>query len=285
MTEQVSVAVSRRTECGEGPIWDPALNAVHWVDIIEGEILLTDFASGATTVTKYPEMVGAVAPRVGGGVVAAVASGFVAFDGEGVVEKKADILPEGIRMNDAKTDPAGRYWAGSCEGSFAEGAGGLWRLDESWQPTLALDGLTQPNGLGWSPDGSVFYLVETQAKQVLAYSFDLEAGTITSPATVLIDADQFAVGLPDGLAVDSRGHLWIAMFAGSAVHEFSPDGELLSTVAIPTPQTTSCNFVGPELDEMWVTSAGWQIDGVEAGSTFRVTGLEVTGLPTAAFVG
>ena len=122
MSVQVSVAVSRRAECGEGPIWDPAANAVHWVDIIEGEMLVTDFASGETRVTPYPEMVGAVAPRVGGGVVAAVASGFVGLDADGVIDRRADILPEGIRMNDAKTDPAGRFWAGSCEMGFAAGS-------------------------------------------------------------------------------------------------------------------------------------------------------------------
>ena len=63
MSEHVSIAVSRRAECGEGPVWDPTTGAVHWVDIIAGEILLTDFASGETRVTRYPEMVGAVAPR------------------------------------------------------------------------------------------------------------------------------------------------------------------------------------------------------------------------------
>ncbi|WP_137844809.1 SMP-30/gluconolactonase/LRE family protein [Microbacterium sp. 2FI] len=288
MSEQISVAVSRRAECGEGPIWDAAAGAVHWVDIIPGEILITDFATGQTRVTAYPEMVGAVAPRVGGGVVAAVTSGFVGLDAGGAADRRVDILPEGIRMNDAKTDPSGRFWAGSCEMSFADGLGGLWRLDENWNATLVLPHLTQPNGLGWSPDGSVFYLVETQARQILRFDFDLESSTITSEGSVLVDADVFPDGFPDGLAVDTRGHLWVAEFAGSAVHEFSPDGDRLRTVAIPTLQTTSCNFVGPELDELWVTSAAWQLDPEEdadAGSIFRVEGLGAVGLATAAFRG
>jgi sugar lactone lactonase YvrE len=288
MSERISVAVSRRAECGEGPIWDAAANAVHWVDIIPGEILITDFATGETRVTAYPEMVGAIAPRRSGGVVAAVTSGFVGLDTDGIVDRRVDILPDGIRMNDAKTDPAGRFWAGSCEMDFAEGLGGLWKLDEDWEATLVLPNLTQPNGLGWSPDGSVFYLVETQARQILRFDFDLETSTITSDASVLVDADVFPAGLPDGLAVDTRGHLWVAAFAGSAIHEFSPEGDLLRTVPIPTLQTTSCNFVGPELNELWVTSAAWQLDpadDAEAGSVFRVEGLGAVGIPTAAFRG
>lgn len=288
MSEHVSVAVSRRAECGEGPIWDAATRAVHWVDIISGEILLTDFATGATRVTTYPEMVGAVAPRVGGGVVAAVASGFVGLDAAGEVDRRADILPDGIRMNDAKVDPAGRFWAGSCEMTFAAGQGGLWRLDEDWKATLVVPNLTQPNGLGWSPDGRVFYLVETQSRQILRFHFDPDSSAITSEAAVLVDAGEFPDGFPDGLAVDARGHLWVAEFAGSAVHEYSADGARLRTIPIPTVQATSCAFVGADLDELWVTSAAWQIDPVDdadAGSVFRVEGLGAIGVPTAAFSG
>jgi sugar lactone lactonase YvrE len=288
MSVKVSVAVSRRAACGEGPVWDPRTNAVHWVDIIKGEMLVTDFASGATRVTVYPEMVGAVAPRVGGGIVAAVTSGFVGIDADGVIDRRADILPEGIRMNDAKTDPAGRFWAGSCEMDFSEGLGGLWRLDENWESIPVLENLTLPNGMGWSPDGTVFYLVETQARQILRFDFDPGSSAITSAASVLVDADIFPEGLPDGLAVDTSGHLWVASYGGSAVHEFSPEGVRLRTVSVPTPQTTSCNFVGPGLDELWVTSAAAQLDpatDAAAGSIFRVEELGAIGLAAPAFRG
>lgn len=288
MPVSVSVAVSRRAECGEGPIWNPRSNAVHWVDIVKGEMLETDFSRGTTRVTEYPAMVGAAAPRVSGGIVAAVTSGFVGLDADGAVDRRADILPVGIRMNDAKTDPAGRFWAGSCEMGFAEGLGRLWRLDEDWEPVVVLEDLTLPNGLGWSPDGSTFYLVDTQSREILRFDFDPETSTITSEASVLVDAGVFPEGLPDGLAVDTRGHLWVASYGGAAVHEFSPEGVRLRTVPIPTLQTTSCNFVGPQLDELWVTSAASQIDPADdaaAGSIFRVTGLGATGLATPAFRG
>jgi sugar lactone lactonase YvrE len=172
--------------------------------------------------------------------------------------------------------------------SFAERLGGLWRLDEDWNATLVLPNLTQPNGLGWSPDGTLFYLVETQARQILRFDFDPASSTITSNAAVFADADVFPVGFPDGLAVDTRGHLWVAVFAGSAVQEFSPEGERLRTIPIPTSQSTSCAFVGPDLDELWVTSAAWQIDAdadADAGSIFRVEGIRAVGVPTASFRG
>lgn len=288
MSVRVSVAVPRRAECGEGPIWDSVASAVRWVDIIKGEILVTDFASGETRVTIYSEMVGAVAPRASGGIVAAVTSGFVGMDADGAVDRRADILPDGIRMNDAKTDPAGRLWAGSCDMDFAPGRGGLWRLDENWGSTRVLENLTLPNGLGWSPDGSAFYLVESQDRRILRFDFDPVSSTITSAASVLVEEAMFPDGLPDGLAVDARGHLWVACYGGSAVHEFSPAGVRLRSIPLPTGQTTSCNFVGPDLDEVWVTSAASQTDVAAdpvAGSVFRIEGLGAVGLPTPAFRG
>jgi sugar lactone lactonase YvrE len=188
-------------------------------------------------------------------------------------------------MNDAKVSPNGDFWAGSCAMDFAEGAGGLWKLDADWNATLVLADLTQPNGLDWSPARDFFYLVETQARKVLRFAWDAESGTIASPATVLIGEDAFP-GYPDGLCVDTRGHLWIAEFAGSAVHEFTPEGEKVRTFPIPTAQPTSCAFIGPELDELWVTSAAAGLEAAidaMAGSIFRLTGLGATGLPSTPF--
>ena len=139
--------VRRRTDLG------PRGDAVHWVDIIQGEMLVTDFASGATRVTAYPEMVGAVAPRVGGGSSPRWRAASSAWMPTAPSTGAPTSCRTGIRMNDAKTDPAGRFWAGSCEMGFAEGLGGLWRLDENWEAMLVLPELTLPNGLGWSPDG------------------------------------------------------------------------------------------------------------------------------------
>lgn len=285
MTSDPAVVVSRRTECGEGPVWDAPNGILHWVDIIPGEILRTDPATGETAVTTYPEMVGAVAQRAGGGVVAAVASGFAGFDASGALERRVDCLGDGVRMNDAKVSPDGRFWSGSCAEDFAEGSGGLWMLDADWNATLVLDGLTQPNGMDWDLERGAYYLVETQARQVLRFAWDAARGTIDPTPTVLIGAGEFS-GYPDGLCLDTRGHLWIAEFAGAAVHEFAPDGDRVRTIAIPTAQPTSCAFVGPELDELWVTSAGLGIaDDPAAGSVFRITDLGATGRASTPFGG
>ena len=170
---------------------------------------------------------------------------------------------------------------------FKRGDGGLWLLDENWEARKVLGGLTLPNGLGWSPDGRTFYLVESMDRKVLSFPFDPDTSTLTPQPTTLVGPDAFT-GLPDGLAVDTRGHLWVAEYAGSAIHEFAPTGTFIRTITIPTAQPTSCAFAGPERKQLWVTSAA---DGLETsqeahpGSVFKVDGLGATGLPVPSFRG
>lgn len=282
---ETTVAVRRRAQCGEGPVWDAARNEVLWVDIVSGEILRTERATGTTVAQTHDAMVGAVALRTDRGLVAAVASGFIGWDAAGNQDRRVDCLPPGTRMNDAKVDPNGRFWAGSCAMEFAPGEGGLWVLDHDWSARRVLDGFTLPNGLGWSPSRDAFYLVESMGKKVFRYDWDVSRGEISGEAEVLIEWDGFT-GLPDGLCVDARGHLWIAEYGGTGVHEFAPTGERVRTVAIPTAQPTSCAFAGPDLDELWVTSAAaGQDDDPDAGSIFRLRGLGATGLPSTRFGG
>ena len=237
----------------------PPANAVHWVDIIGGEILITDFATGATPAIRLC--------RDGRRRRARAARAASSRPCEWLRRPRrrrrrprtaCDILPDGIRMNDAKTDPGGRFWAGSCEMDFAEGIGGLWRLDENWEADARPSDLTHPNGLGWSPDGD--RLLPGGDAGAPDPPLRLRPGHEHAhvDATVLVDAEMFPNGLADGLAVDTRGHLWVAEFGGLAVHEFSPSGDRLRTVRVPTQQTTSCTSSGPILDELWVTSAALQ---------------------------
>ncbi|WP_169581988.1 MULTISPECIES: SMP-30/gluconolactonase/LRE family protein [Microbacterium] len=282
---ETTIAVRRRAQCGEGPVWDAERDEVLWVDIVSGEILRTARTTGSTAARSHDAMVGAVTLRADGGLVAAVATGFIGWDAAGDQDRRLDCLPAGTRMNDAKVDPSGRFWAGDCAIDFTPGAGGLWVLDHEWNARRVLEGFTLPNGLDWSPGRESFYLVESMGRKVFRFDWDVDRGEISGAAEVLIGSEAFT-GLPDGLCVDARGHLWIAEYGGTGLHEFAPTGERVRTIAIPTAQPTSCAFVGPDLDELWVTSAAAGQDGdPDAGSIFRLRGLGATGLPSTRFGG
>jgi sugar lactone lactonase YvrE len=275
------VAVRATARVGEGPVWDTMANRLHWVDILAGQIHTSDLDTGATTTVTVPTLVGAAAPRATGGFVGAVTEGFAVIDGSLAVRRH--ILDEGIRMNDAKCDRRGRFWAGSTAMDFAPGKGALHRLDTDWSTHVVLDGLTQPNGLDWSPDGSELYLVDSAEQEISA--FDVVDDGLRRRRLVHRFGDD---DVPDGLCVDATGCLWIALWGGGRLIRMSPDGEVLSTLPVPVVQPSSCAFAGPDLDLLCVTSAREGLtdsgSGLD-GSVLIFSNLGTTGLPTAAFKG
>ncbi|XP_034722186.1 regucalcin-like, partial [Etheostoma cragini] len=99
-------------------------------------------------------------------------------------------------------------------------------------------------------------------------------------------------GLPDGMAVDADGRLWVACYNGGRVINIDPaTGVCLRSVSLPVMKTTSCCFGGPRYTDLYVTSASLGLDQSErreqplAGHTFRVTGLGVKGRPSNSFSG
>jgi sugar lactone lactonase YvrE len=116
------------------------------------------------------------------------------------------------------------------------------------------DGLGVPNGMGWSPDNTTMYLVDTALRTIYAYDFHEESGDL-SGRRVLVRIRDDAPGAPDGLAVDANGDLWVAMFDGWRISRFSPAGALIDEIVLPVPRPTSCAFGWPENKTLFVTSA------------------------------
>jgi sugar lactone lactonase YvrE len=160
------------------------------------------------------------------------------------------------------------------------GAGTLYRLDPDLTVAPVLTGVTVSNGLGVDPTGTRVYYNDTPAGHVAV--FDLDAG----PASLRPFAE-VGEGHPDGLTVDAEGGVWVALWEGSAVHRFTPDGRLDARVRLPVSRVTACTFGGPDLDTLYVTtSAEGVAPGAEplAGALFAVVP-GVRGLPVLEFAG
>lgn len=235
-------------------MWDSELQRLLWVDLMAGRVLEWSPADGAVAERQLGRDVGAVAPRAGGGLVAAVREGFVLIDADGGERLLAAPLadqPE-LRMNDGGVDPWGRFWAGSMAYDARAGAGTLYRVDlDGVEPVLT--GVTISNGIDWDPTGRWCYYVDSRERRVDRFAFDPEHGAL-GERTVLVDLGQVA-GEPDGLTVDSEGCVWVAMWDGRQVRRHAPDGALLATVDVPVDRPTSCAFGGEELDRLYITTS------------------------------
>lgn len=283
---EVTVAITDNARVGEGPVWDDETRRLCWVDILGGAINTSDVDGSRRHTVTLPTLVGAVAPKVRGGFVAATAEGFADVSPDGTATTRLRVLPDGQRMNDAKCDSVGRLWAGSTELGFLPGQGALHVLFPDWRSETVLTGLTLPNGLGWSPDDRTFYLVDSIARELSAYDV-LPDQLVPANGRVLARFPE-GTGLPDGLTVDTDGCLWVAMWGGGRLVRLSAEGQVLDAVLLPVEQPSSCTFGGPDLDVLYVTSAREGLDLAlddVAGSVLAIRGTGATGLPVNRFRG
>jgi sugar lactone lactonase YvrE len=261
---------------GEGPCWDAATGSLYWVDITAGQVHRLD-GDGAHRRWDVGQAVGAVVLRSSGGLVLAARGGFLTLDpvtGD-VAPLVALDLGEGCRMNDGACDEAGRLFAGSMADDESPGRGTLYRLDPDHRVTDLIGGVTVSNGIGWSPDGSLMYYVDSPTCRVDMLDYDPATGAIAGRRPfATIDAGD---AIPDGLAVDADGCVWVALWDGGAVLRFGPDGRLRGSLELPAPRVTSCAFGGPDLETLYITTAaspggaGGELFSARAGVTGRAT--------------
>ena len=244
-----------KARLGEAPVWDAEAGCVWWIDCIGRRLHRYDLAAGTTASVEVGAAIHSIGLRDGGGLVAAMASGFGRLDPEtgafGLLSRPEAARPD-FHFNDGKCGPDGCFWAGSMPRSYAGAGGRLFRLGPGAAAATMADGFTVPNGPGWSPDGTVFYIADSPAGAIFRYAFDAEGGAL-GPRQVAVEPGA-APGWPDGMAVDEDGCLWSARWDGGCVVRFTPQGAVDRIVDMPVSRPTSCAFAGPDLATLVVTS-------------------------------
>lgn len=282
----VALTCDCRCELAEGPVWHEG--ALYWVDIVRGDLYRLE--EGVLTQRRVGGLLGAAVPVGGPRWLLARDDGFSFFhwdtgETEALHDPEAH-LPTN-RFNDGKCDPQGRFWAGTLNLRGEHGTAALHVFDHSLVSRRMLDGVTLSNGLGWSPDGRVFYHIDTPSRRIDQFAFDGSAGTISGRRT--LHAVPEGQGFPDGMTVDAHGNLWVALWGGGAVVCLEAGtGRELTRLPVPVTQPSSCTFGGEDLGTLFITSA-WQDLTPEqrareprAGSVFQANP-GVHGLPVNLF--
>ncbi|MGE5229386.1 MAG: SMP-30/gluconolactonase/LRE family protein [Deltaproteobacteria bacterium] len=283
------VAVGPGAKLGEGPRWDAATGTLLWVDIPGQTVHRYDPATSEDAVRSVPGIVSLALPRRRGGAVIGLPDGLHLLDGDDP-PLIAAIEPErpDTRTNDGACDAAGRLWVGTMALDERSPVAALYRVDSHMGVSTVLTGTTISNGLGWSPSGDRFYFIDSPTLRVDVFDFDPETGA-------LADRRRFAAvevegAVPDGLAVDAQGGVWVALHGGWGLRRYAHDGELAAVVDLPVARITSCCFGGDGLRDLYVTTRREGLSASElaaqplAGALLRLD-VGVAGLPTHAFAG
>jgi sugar lactone lactonase YvrE len=274
---ELEVAVDAHADTGEGPVWDASRQTLVWVDITGRLVHEYDPHTGTDVSFPVPLPVGTVGLRQQGGLVLALEDGFWLCE-PGVTNLRRLAAVEEDRpknrMNDGKPDSRGRFWAGTMRYDDARYEAALYRLEPGGKVETMVSQVSLSNGIGWSLDDRLMYYVDTLAHTLDVFDFEAGAGRISNRRTLV--AVPASEGSPDGLCVDAEGFIWLAVWGSGQVRRCSPDGTLDRVLRLPVTQVTCPTFGGPDLLDLYITSAAGGLDADQrraqphAGALFRL---------------
>ncbi len=195
----------------------------------------------------------------------------------------------GNRLNDGRTDPAGRYWVGSMYQLAVERrfTGQLYRIEGDGSFEVVPREVGIPNALAFDAERARMYFADSLHETIWAYNYDLDS-RIAGNETVFAEFSDLP-GRPDGACVDSEGCLWVAAVHGGAVLRFAPDGRLDRRIDTPVEKPTMTAFGGADLGTLFVTSIGGggshPPTGQPGAGDLLAIDAGVTGVPDAPFAG
>jgi gluconolactonase len=263
---------------GEGPQWFGDGRYLLFSDIPNNRILRWDDTSGATSVFRCPSnnANGLVRDRQGRLLTCEHLTRRVTrteYDGRITVladnfrGKQLNSPNDIVCRSDGSvwfTDPSfgiGGHWEG--EPAAQELAHGVYRIAPDGTLQLMLDDLAGPNGLAFSPDERMLYVVESRATPSrLIWAYDAAPDGGLTNKRLLIDAD--GPGALDGFAVDVAGNLWCGWgsdgrpgadsAALDGVRVFNDQGLAIGHIHLPERCANVC-FGGEKRNRLFMASA------------------------------
>ena len=165
----------------------------------------------------------------------------------------------GNRINDGTVDVDGSLVFGSLDDGLAAPTGRTWRLTPGGELQAIDAGYVVSNGPCAHPDGKRVFFVDSDARLVKVLGRDAD-GSLAVTGRRFCDWSEPDWGVPDGVACDVDGGVWIAHWGGSRVSRFDARGALTHVMALPVSQVTKVAFGGPDDRTLHVTSANRGID-------------------------
>jgi sugar lactone lactonase YvrE len=292
---EIELLLDCRAIIGESPTWFAPEQVLYWIDV-RAPSLHRLSADGLQAQWLLDADIGAFALLEGAtGALVALRTRIFRLDfasGDTELLAPPPFDPNLFRFNEGVSDDEGRFWVGVMfdprPGVTAQRAEGPIHRFTFGEGLVAGDDWSDlHNGFAWSAAEDAFFLSHSHAREVLRAPYDRTSGRLGKRGPFAEIRTEGHV--PDGAAMDEEGCYWCAVHGGGVLHRYDPSGDLIAQVALPISQPTMCAFVGPELDEMVVTSARQKLSEDElkrephAGGLFRFRP-GVRGLPRPCIV-
>ncbi|MEC3907882.1 SMP-30/gluconolactonase/LRE family protein [Tamlana sp. 2201CG12-4] len=253
---KAEVLLKSNASLGEGPLWLPYANELMWVDINKGKVHNLKLKSNQDAIVYHGDKTACVLPLSKNVYLIADTNKLIKYNKKTSAYSlylEIDFKDSNVRFNDGKIDPNGTIWIGTMDMDATPNKGSLYRIDSKKNVSEVLQGVSISNGLAWALDGKTMYYIDTFENVV--YAFDFNDKSEISNQRIAINVPK-NIGAPDGMTIDNKGNLWVAMWGGSAVICWNPkSGQILYKIEVEAPHVTSCVFGGKDMDTLFITTA------------------------------
>jgi sugar lactone lactonase YvrE len=258
VSAEFSLVLEAQCTLGESPVWWAEAGLLVFIDITGRRLHRFDPVTQRHESNALDEDIGCVAPAKGGGYIAGLRSGLWLLDASAGKVRQLAPNPQNAatnRFNDGRVVPGGRYFTGTLDETKSAGNAGLFRYDRRGLSQV-MDGVMTSNGLAFSPDGRTLFFSDTPRFVIYRFDYDPDTGEATNRRVFArIEPTATDRGRPDGAAVDTEGCYWSALYEGSRVRRFDPDGKMMADYPVPALNITMPAFGGPDMKTLFVTTA------------------------------
>ncbi|MBB4274602.1 SMP-30/gluconolactonase/LRE family protein [Rhizobium mongolense] len=252
---------------GEGPTYDPHTDTVWWFNILGKELHELNLSTEEKKVHPLPMMASVLARIDANRQLLATEEGlFVRDIGSGNLTFYAAFEndnPEN-RSNDGRTHPSGALWISTMSKRAEPQAGAIYHV-AGGRVTKIFSGISIPNSICFSPDGTIGYYTDTRISRLMRVMVDPQTGLPTGEPIVMVDSMDDPGGI-DGSVCDSDGYIWNARWGAGVVDRYSPDGLRIARYKVPAAQPSCPAFIGVNADRLAVTTAWEGLDDTARSS-------------------
>ncbi|KAJ8711777.1 hypothetical protein PYW08_008731 [Mythimna loreyi] len=290
---------------GESPVWDHASGMLYWVDALQQDVHALHYASQKHKVKhiNYGEVNIVMPVQNSSRLLVGVRNALFLMDwdkpGDSALRFVAAFdqgLPDNI-LNEGRADALGRFWGGTKGRQHGNNVihdkGSLYSLEPPhFVPRVQLKPVSISNGLAWSLNNTILYYIDSLARKIEAFDFDLEKAHISKRRTIL-DIDEYWDDdvIADGMTIDEAGFIWITLMFHGCIVRINPDTrQIVERYKLPVTLTTSLTWGGPRLDDLIVTTSRRNMNATQlkeqplAGAIFILHNMGTKGVPSYKFV-
>ena len=239
---------------GEGTVWIKELNSVFFVDIKKKKIFILNIKTNKKKILKVDKEIGFVVHIKNNIFILGLKSELRIINLKNfnvLFSIKIESKKLNNRINDGKTDPAGRLWFGTMDNFEKKCTGSLYCLDNYLRLHKVDDKYFITNGPAFLNKNNFYH---TDSRKRIIYKIRINNKLKIVKKSIFVKFNKLD-GSPDGMTTDRKNNLWVCHYGGSRISVYDLNGKMIKKIILPAKNITNCTFGGLRNNELFVSSA------------------------------